>query len=244
MNYWTTWPFCLPFLPRLHFTSSFPTLLPSTWCPSTDPLRGVQCFRSRPVLVSRRLKVLPATSFCLCSSVQAIAPAWTLQGLQIHSGHLHLLQCGVLQGCCAGIFSTMAIHGCRGQELLADFLQWLQRNFCSSAWNTSCLSFFSYLGVCSIVPLAFSSLIPLTAVQWLCPFLKIFSHLCHYPSQEAQLCGGGSLGVVWKWLSPTWGVPICFSQRAPLRPPYKQMLETLHKRFKANKNLYNIRAHE
>lgn len=68
-----------------------------------------------------------------------------------------------------------------GQELFYGFFQWLQR-------NNSRPSFFSYLGVCSIVPLTFSSLLPLQAVQLFCPFLKIFSHLCHYLGQEAKLC--------------------------------------------------------
>lgn len=93
-----------------------------------------------------------ANSFRTSPSAPAWSPPRLLCWYLLHSGHPWV----------AG-----------GQELLCDFLQWLQRNFYSSARNTSCL--FSYLGVCSIVPLTFSSLLPLIDVQWFCPFLKIFS---------------------------------------------------------------------
>lgn len=141
-----------------------------------------------PVLVPYRLNFLPAASSCMSSPCAGYsssmdpsgalnsfraspsAPVWSpprlLSWYLLHNG----LPC---------------VSG--GQEILYDFLQWLQRNFCSSAWNTCCPSF-SFLDVCSIVPLIFSSLLPATAVQRFCPLLKVFSHLCHYLGQEAQLC--------------------------------------------------------
>ncbi|KAK4818263.1 hypothetical protein QYF61_009968 [Mycteria americana] len=77
-------------------------------------------------------------------------------GSQPPSG-IHLLQHGVLHGLQVDICSTVDLHGLQGDSLPHHGLHHrLQGNLCSSAWSTSCPSFFTALGVCRVVSLTYS----------------------------------------------------------------------------------------
>ncbi|KAK4823599.1 hypothetical protein QYF61_003799 [Mycteria americana] len=72
----------------------------------------------------------------------------------LRHGVLHGLQVDIcstmdLHGLQVGICSTMDLHGLQGDSLPHHGLyHGLQGNLCSSAWSTSCPSFFTDLGVC------------------------------------------------------------------------------------------------
>lgn len=79
------------------------------------------------------------------------AQMWALYGLQLFSGHIHLMQLSV------DICSTVVPHGLQGDNLCNHvFFHGLEGNLCSSAWSTSSPSFLTEFGVCIVVSLTFS----------------------------------------------------------------------------------------
>jgi len=112
---------------------------------------------------STGLQVLPGT----CSSVDFLeghSLLWVILGLQVD------------------ICSTVCLHGLQGHSLpYHGLLRGLQRNLCSGAWSTSSLSFFTDLGVCSVVLLTLSHSSFLLQVFFF-PFLIMLSqrrYHCH-----------------------------------------------------------------
>ena len=74
---------------------------------------------------------LPSTG---CRSCQEPPPVWAPHGLQLPSGHIHLLKHGVLHGLQVDIFSTVVLHGLQGDSLPHHgLLQRLQGNLVPGA---------------------------------------------------------------------------------------------------------------
>lgn len=152
------------------------------------------------------------------ASAREPAHVWApLQGLQLSSGHLHLLQMGSFTGCSVGICFTIALHGVQENNLLPHGLHRLKGNFFYSAWSIS--SYYTS-------PTLFSAgLFPLTF------FLTTFSHSCYTVfSALSSICDHRcaasladglsfenwciSVGAGWNWLCLTWGQPLVSSQRS------------------------------
>jgi len=93
---------------------------------------------------------------------------------QLPSGHIHLLQFGVLYGLQVVICSTMDLRGLQGHSLLHHGLHHkLQGNLCSSAWSTSSPFFFTDLGVNRVVALTYSY----SSVTAAAPFLAFLKYV-------------------------------------------------------------------
>lgn len=183
--------------------------------------------QTTPVLVPHRLNFLPARGSCMCSSAQAPAPTRSL------------LQHGLLRGCkfIQGISTCSSVESSKA-ALQVSSPQWsfmcCRRTRTSLLFSPAAAEEFLLQCMEHLLPVLLpwclqhcSSHILLTSPSCSCaevlPFLKYL-----FPSVPPPWPRGltvpcdGSVGVVWKCLSLTWGIPIYFSQRAPLRPPYNQ----------------------
>ena len=79
------------------------------------------------------------------------APVWALHGITGSSGHIHLLQRGVLHGLQVDICSTVDLHGLQGNNLPRHglLLGLQEKNLCSGAQSISLLfTDFSVLQSC------------------------------------------------------------------------------------------------
>ena len=115
----------------------------------------------------------PAPARILSMGLQFLAekpgPVWCLHRPQFPSGHIHLLQHGVLHRLQYGYLLQ---HG-------------LQGNLCSCAWSTSSPSLFTNLGSYRVVLQMFSHSSLTTAAQWVLP---LFSYTLLSSELHSCLC--------------------------------------------------------
>lgn len=125
-------------------------------CSSIGRFHRLQAFRNRLLLL-----VSPRGQ-CFC---QEPAPVGAFDGLQLPSGHVHLLRYGALHGLkCGYLLWHGPFHGLQGLRvslgsspraaeghlLHLGLLHGLQENLCFGAWSISYPSF-SDVGVCRVV---------------------------------------------------------------------------------------------
>lgn len=163
------------FLSSQEFTSAVPSSSHSFPAPPWDLFHEMQSFKNCSsvgpshglffknvssmgptcrVLSTRNRLLQRGLFFMDHSSWQDAAPVLALHGLQLPSGHIHLLWHGVL-------------HRLQGNSVVVSMV------LCSSAWNISSPSFFTYIGACRVFFLVFSFLSLTAAAEHFYPLLSM-----------------------------------------------------------------------
>lgn len=158
------------------------------------------------------------------ASAREPAHVWApLQGLQLSSGHLHLLQMGSFTGCSVGICFTIALHGVQENNLLPHGLHRLKGNFFYSAWSISSYYTSPTLFSAGLFPLTFFSHYFLSQLLYsvFCAFFNMWSQICRQLGWWAELWE--LVHQCWSWLKlavPDMGAaPGLFSKKPLLQFP-------------------------